>query len=91
MPCSRGEVLWYSRARAGVAMPINRLLKEAKFKPEEVERLNRAFALSLSLLSLVDRNDPICDIVAHKIIEIDSAGTHEAEEIAKLAVRQLGP
>jgi hypothetical protein len=33
-------------------MPINRLLKEGKFAPEEVERLNRAFALALSLLEL---------------------------------------
>ena len=68
-------------------MPINRLLKEGKFRPEEVERLNRAFALALNLLGLIDRNDPICEIVARKIIEIDRAGT---EEIAKLAVAQLG-
>jgi hypothetical protein len=40
---------------------------------------------------LVDRNDPICEIVAHKVINIDAAGTHEPEEIAKLAVAQLGP
>jgi hypothetical protein len=72
-------------------MPINRLLKDGKFKPEEVERLNRAFALALSLLGLVDRNDPICEMVARKVIDIDAAGTHEPEEIAKLAVARLGP
>ena len=72
-------------------MPINRLLKEGKFSSEEVERLNRAFALALNPLGLIDRNDPICEIVARKIIEIDRAGTHEPEEIAKLAVAQLGP
>jgi hypothetical protein len=71
-------------------MPINRLLKEGKFGPEEVERLNRAFALALSILNLVDRNDPICEIVARKIIEINAAGWHEPEEIAKLAAAQLG-
>lgn len=72
-------------------MPINRLLRETKFKPEEVERLNRAFVLALRLLHLVDRNDPICEIVARKIIDIDAAGTREPEAIAKLAVAQLGP
>lgn len=72
-------------------MPINRLLRQAKFTPEEVERLNRAFVLALRRLSLVDRNDPICEIVARKIIDIDTAGTHEPEEIANLAVAQLGP
>jgi hypothetical protein len=72
-------------------MPIDRLLKEGKFKPEEIERLNRAFALALSLLGLVDRNDPICEMVARKVIDIDATGTREPEEIAKLAVARLGP
>jgi hypothetical protein len=56
----------------------------------EVERLNRAFALALSLLGLVDRNDPICEMVARKVIDVHAAGTHEPEEIAKLAVARLG-
>jgi hypothetical protein len=73
----------------GAVMPINRLFREGKIKPEEVERLNRAFTFALSALSLVDRNDPICEIVAHKVIEIDAAGTHDPEEIARLAVKQL--
>jgi hypothetical protein len=87
----RNEVPCHSPGRVDAGMPINRLLKEGKFKPEEVERLNRAFALALSLLGLVDRNDPICEMVARKVIDIDAAGTHEPEEIAKLAVARLGP
>lgn len=71
-------------------MPINRLLGEGKIKPEEVERLNRAFAFTLQSLGLVDRNDPICEIVARKVIEIDAAGTHDPAEIARLAEKQLG-
>jgi hypothetical protein len=71
-------------------MPINRLFREGKIKPEEVERLNRAFTFTLRSLSLVDRNDPICEIVARKVIEIDRAGTHDPDEISKLATKQLG-
>jgi hypothetical protein len=71
-------------------MPINRLFRDGKIKPEEVERLNRAFAVTLRSLSLVDRDDPVCEIVARKVIEIDAAGTHDPAEIASLAVRQLG-
>lgn len=71
-------------------MPITRLLKDGKFGPEEVERLDRAFSFTLKSLSLVDRNDPICEIVARKVIEIDKTGTHDPKEIAKLAARQLG-
>ena len=71
-------------------MPINRVFRDGKIKPEEVARLNRAYTFTLRRLSLVDRDDPVCGIVARKIIEIDAAGTREPEEIAKVAVKQLG-
>jgi hypothetical protein len=81
----------YDRSRDwGVAMPINRLLREGKIKPEEVERLNRAFTFTLDRLNLVDRNDPVCEIVARKVIDIDAAGTHDPKEIAELAAKQFG-
>jgi hypothetical protein len=47
-------------------------------------------SIGCSSLSLVDRDDPLCEIVARKVIEIDAAGTHHPEEIAKLAIKQLG-
>jgi hypothetical protein len=76
---------------AGTAMPINRLFRDGKIKSEEVERLNRAYSFTLRSLSLVDRdNDPVCEIIARKVIEIDAAGTREPKEIASLAVKQLG-
>ena len=70
-------------------MPIRRLLSE-DVPPEEVERLDRAFTFMLHSLYLVDCNDPICDIVARKVIEIDKARTHDPQQIAKLAARELG-
>jgi hypothetical protein len=74
----------------GAARAINRRLRAGKIKLEEVERLNRAFAVTLHRLNLVDRGDPVCEIVARRVIDIDAAGTHDPEEIAKLAVKQLG-
>jgi len=71
-------------------MPINRLLRDGKIKPEDVERLNLAFTFTLQSLRLIDRNDPICDIVARKVVEIDNAGTRDPQEIATLAVKQFG-
>lgn len=73
-------------------MPINPLFREAKIRPEKVERLNRAYAFALRSLSLVDRDDdPLCEIVARKVIEIDAAGTHDPKEIGTLAAKQVGP
>jgi hypothetical protein len=72
-------------------MPINQLFREGKITAEELARLNRAFAFALKSLHLVDRDDPLCDMVARKVIEIDRAGIHDPREIAKQAARQLGP
>jgi hypothetical protein len=74
----------------GAVMPINRLLREGKIEPEEVERLNRAFTFTMKSLHLVDRNDPICEIVARKVIEIGASGAHDPEEISRIAIKQLG-
>jgi hypothetical protein len=70
-------------------MPINQLVWENKVKPEDAERLNRAFRLALSALHLTDRgDDPICQMIARKVVEIDA---DDPEEIAKLAAKQFGP
>jgi hypothetical protein len=70
-------------------MPINRLLKDSKLEPNVVEGLNRAFEQALRQLHLVDRNDPLTELVARKIIEIGAAGVSDPAEIAKRAVEEL--
>jgi hypothetical protein len=71
-------------------MPINRLLKDSNLGPEEIERLKSAYGQALRSLCLVDRNDPIAEIVAKKIIEIGATGVRDPAEISTLAVEQLG-
>jgi len=46
-------------------MPINRLLANT-VSLDDVKRLNLAFERALHDLQLVDRNDPLTDIVAQK-------------------------
>lgn len=70
-------------------MPINRLLKDSKLTPEEIERLNKAYTFTLRSLSLVDRNDPLTEIVARKVIEIGGS-VHDPAEIARKAIKGLG-
>jgi hypothetical protein len=71
-------------------MTIRRLLKDVELAPEETQRLNLAFKRTLRLLHLVDRNDPITEMVAKKIIDIGIAGIRDPAEICKVAVKQLG-
>ena len=72
-------------------MPLDRLLERRGIGSENSEMLKQAFNLALTGLHLVDRNDPICEIVARKIIEIGLDGTRNPQEIATLTIKQLGP
>ena len=72
-------------------MPINRFLAESMLEPDQVERLNKAYTFALRSLDLVDRNDPIVDIVAKKIIEVAATtGSRDPKVISNTALRQLG-
>ena len=66
-------------------MPINRLLAGSKLEPEEIARLNAAYSHALRSLSLVDRNDPLTEMLARKIIELGATETDPAK-ISQLAV-----
>ena len=75
----------------GAAVPINRLLTDSNLTPEQRHILELAFNAALRKLNLVDRNDPICEIVARKIIQIEATGVTNAVAISEIAVRELDP
>jgi hypothetical protein len=72
-------------------MPIDRLLERRGIGSGDSERLRQAFNLALNGLHLIDRNDPVCEIVARKIIAVGLNGTRNPHEIAALTIKQLGP
>ena len=72
-------------------MPLDRLLKRRGIGWDDSERLKQAFNLALSGLHLIDRNDPICEIVARKVIELGLDGLRDPKEIAARTIKQLGP
>ena len=49
-----------------------------------------AYELTLRALRLKDRDDPITQFVAEKIIAIDRLGIEDPVEISKLALKELG-
>jgi hypothetical protein len=77
-------------ASAGATMPINRLLKDTPFGPDQIKVLNEAYDTALRSLYLVDRNDPMTEIVARKVIELGQSGLRDPAQIAALAVNALG-
>jgi hypothetical protein len=72
-------------------MPINRLLAEGSFTSEQRNVLVLAFNQTLRKLSLVDRSDPICEVVAHEIIDINASGVTNAVAISEIAFRRFRP
>ena len=70
-------------------MPISRLLLEANLSAEQRHFYELAFNTALCKLNLVDRGDPVCELVARKIIEVGSSGVSNAVALSEIAVREL--
>jgi hypothetical protein len=63
---------------------------DGSFTPEQRHVLELAFKTTLRKLELVDRDDPVCEIVARKVIQIEATGVKNAIAISEIVVRQLG-
>ena len=71
-------------------MAIYRHLAEASFGEADVERLGAAYECALTKLRLVDRKDPVTELVAGKIIEIYRSGEHDPPTVCARAIKELG-
>ena len=50
-------------------MSINRLLQDSAFEPEQIGRIAEAYKQVLHALRLINRIDPLTEIVAEKYLE----------------------
>jgi len=72
-------------------MPIQRMLQNSPLHPEDIRVLVAAYEKTLTALGLKDRNDPITELVAKKIIEIGQTGVRDPQQISRRAIEELGP
>jgi hypothetical protein len=70
-------------------MPIVRLLQYEAFGPEDIKVITAAFEGALSSLGLVDRADPLTEIVAKKIIECAQTGERDPIRLRDGALKLL--
>jgi DNA-directed RNA polymerase subunit H (RpoH/RPB5) len=70
-------------------MPIDRIVKEAAFDPEEVQAIVAAYEAALAKLGLKDRSDPVAEMVAKKIVEIARDGERDPERLSDRVVKSL--
>jgi hypothetical protein len=74
----------------GPHLPIYRLLQGGSFDQSDIDRMVAAYEAALKLLRLTDRNDPVTEIVAKKIIEIVQSGERRPPFITARALKELG-
>ena len=69
-------------------MPIYPLLKsQGSFEPEEVAMLGNIFEDVLRTLGLVDRQDPVTEMVATKLVEVAKAGVRDPIRLKALTIQ----
>jgi hypothetical protein len=71
-------------------MAIYRLIANGSFGPEEVKAMTAAYEAALLELGLVDRDDPITEIVATAIVSITSMGERDPATVKDRAVSAIG-
>lgn len=75
------------KGRQGMA--IYRLLKFSVFEPEQITRMTAAYENALVALQLTDREDPITELVARKIIEVAQTGDLDPVHLCEKALGEL--
>jgi hypothetical protein len=71
-------------------MAIQRQLAEAAFGPADVRVMTSAYEAALKLLKLNDKQDPITELIASKIIEIYRQGENDPPQLCARALKELG-
>jgi hypothetical protein len=71
-------------------MAICRLLKNSTLGPEEISRIIAAYEQALDTLGVKDRDDPLTEMIAKKIIKIAQTGVHDVAQLSAQAIKELG-
>jgi hypothetical protein len=67
-------------------MPIRKYVSGATFGPELIKDMTTAFERIRTILKLEDRDDPLLEVVAKKVISLASQGTFDPKEIERLVI-----
>lgn len=70
-------------------MAIYRLLQNSTMEPELISRITAAYEQALHTLCVVDRDDPLTEMIAKKIIKVAQTGVHDPAQISAQAIREL--
>jgi hypothetical protein len=70
-------------------MAIRRLLQNVTLEPETVSCVTAAYEKVLHTLCVKDRDDPLTEMIAKKIIKIAQTGIQDPAQLSALAIKEL--
>jgi len=71
------------------SMPIHCLIQNLSFNQDDIERLAEAYEEALRALHISDRDDPINQVIAQRIIEGARKGVRDPGDLCKMAIKDL--
>jgi hypothetical protein len=85
----------YSRSRLFALteerpMAIYRLIASGSFGPDEIGIMTAAYESALTDLRMVDRNDPLTELIAKTIVNVTATGERDPEKIKRRAINAFG-
>jgi hypothetical protein len=72
-------------------MAIYRLIESGSYNPDEIKAMTAAYETALVEIGLVDRDDPLTELIASSILTVTATGERDPEKIKERALRALGP
>jgi hypothetical protein len=70
-------------------MTIHRMLQDIPLRPKEIARLVEAYERTLRKFGLKERDDPLTQLIAKKIIKVGQTGVRDPEQISQLVITDL--
>ncbi len=71
-------------------MAIYRLLQNSGFDPESVTIMTTAYEAARERLGLVDRSDPLTELLARRIIDIARTGVRDPASLCDQVLQSIG-
>jgi hypothetical protein len=70
-------------------MPLTPFLAGGNFDPQAIEAMSAAFESVCASLQLLNRTDPVTEIVARLVVEVAGTGERDPERIRDLVLISL--
>ena len=71
-------------------MPFGRHFQAAAFDGAATSAMGSALERASKMAGLIDSNDPLVELLAHKIIQLYRLGEQESDALADRAIKELG-